>query len=96
MSGYSIVIGGCYSCGRRFGFNPYSVPSLLIDPQTGLPPDVDEHGHAQPIEAHALARSVREPICESCVEIANARHAARDEPLIVVLDGAYEPIEGMP
>jgi hypothetical protein len=33
VSGYSIVIGACINCRRTFGFNPYHVPSLVIDGQ---------------------------------------------------------------
>lgn len=35
----------------------------------------------------------REPICASCVAIANPRRVAFDLAPIVVLPGAYEPIE---
>jgi len=28
----AIVIGGCYACGRTFGFNPHRVPSYQTDP----------------------------------------------------------------
>jgi len=32
MSGYMIVMGGCFSCGRTFSFNADHVPSYQGEP----------------------------------------------------------------
>lgn len=54
----AVVVGPCYACDNLFGFDPSRVPSIPIDPVTGLPPDLG--GDAQ--------RAVRRPICPSCVK----------------------------
>ena len=96
MSGYSIVVGACYACGRLFGFNPYHVPSIPIDPRTKLPLDVDADGNSKPIEPDAVERAVREPLCPDCFERMNDAREARGEERVVPHPDAYEPIEGMP
>lgn len=40
-----IAFGRCFACGRIFGFNPLSVPSIPVD-ENGEP---DEHGTREPI-----------------------------------------------
>lgn len=85
-SGYSLVIGTCFGCKRRFAFNPHRVPSIPIDPVTGLPPDMG--GDA--------SRAEREPICRDCFELANVARVARGEQPVALHPDAYEPIKGMP
>jgi hypothetical protein len=84
--GYSVVLGRCWSCGRPFTFNPYLVPSIPIDPETRRPPDLG--GDPE--------RAEREPLCESCVERVNVERERLGQPLVRVLPGAYEPMEGAP
>ena len=81
MSGYTIVIGHCFMCKRRFGFNPYRVPSIPIDPVTNRPPDLGGD----------VERAEREPLCETCVGRINERRARDGRPLVVILPGAYDP-----
>lgn len=63
MSGVMFVRGLCFACKRPFDFDPDSVPSVPIDPVTGLPPDLG--GDPE--------RARREPICPSCARSANVR-----------------------
>lgn len=60
MSGeaVTVAIGPCYGCGQRFGFNPEAVATVLVDPDTLLPPDLG----GTPVE-----RARREPLCPTCV-----------------------------
>lgn len=87
MSGGYVVLGECWSCGRRFTFNPHTVPSIGIDPVTNLPGDI---GDSDP------ARAVRQPICATCIERANEKRAAEGREPIPVLPGAYDFVEGLP
>jgi hypothetical protein len=90
MSEAMIAYGACFACGRMFTFNPNWVPSVPIDPQTRRPPDVGADGlHCEPDRA-AVARAVREPLCESCVELWNAARVRRGEQPISVHPRAYE------
>ncbi|MFD3962040.1 MULTISPECIES: hypothetical protein [Streptomyces] len=45
----------------------HTAPSILIDPETGLPPDVSPDGHAVTASSAAMARARRRPLCRSCV-----------------------------
>ena len=74
------AMGSCGNprCGQVFAFNPDLVPSIYIDPATGLPPDVRlENGQVVHIEltdtemAEAKRRCVREPLCRECVIATN-------------------------
>jgi hypothetical protein len=78
MTGYMFIIGSCFSCGRRFTFNPDHVPSISINHETGK---VDH------------ANGVREPICLTCVERVNPLREANGLPVIIVHPDAYEPQE---
>ncbi len=63
---HMLAFAPCFTDGQVFGFNPETVISVPIDPQTNRPPDVDEHGgHITPDPA-AVARAVRMPICNAC------------------------------
>jgi len=85
--------GQCYTCGQPFTFNPDRVPSALVDPTTGRPPDVSENGVTVTPTREAVARSVRQPLCANCVERINARRALRGAAPFVVMPGAYEASE---
>lgn len=71
------VTGSCFVHGGLFSFDQATVPSVLVDPETGRPPDVDQRG--EPIEPDpvALGRSVRQPICPRCVAAVNPERAQR-------------------
>ena len=86
MSGYTIVVGNCFACKRVFGFNPLLVPSVLIDPVRGLPPDMG--GDPE--------RAKRQPVCRSCMERANERRVATGAEAVPIHPEAYDPLEGWP
>lgn len=46
----------------------HSAPSLLIDPETGLPPGIRPDGHRVPPSPEATARARRHPLCRSCID----------------------------
>lgn len=81
---YLLAVGPCWSCKRTFSFNPARVPSIPIDPQTGKPPDIDP-------EPGGYERAEREPICEACMTLMNARRRERGLPEMPILPGAYGP-----
>jgi hypothetical protein len=62
------TIGRCYGCKRTFGFIPASVTTIMIDPETGLPPGMTVLGTFREPTPEATARSVKEPICPDCVK----------------------------
>lgn len=70
MSGQLVGFCACWLCKQVFMFNPDSVPSVLIDPVTGRPPDLG----GDP------ARAQREPLCPTCVETVNPLREARGLP----------------
>jgi len=73
------ALGPCLSCGVLFFFYPDTVPSVPIDPVTGLPPDLG--GDPQ--------RATRRPVCVSCRRRANpARIAAGLRPWPIPEDDA--------
>jgi hypothetical protein len=81
VSGYAMVLGDCFACKRPFMFNPTHVPSVLIDPANGLPPDMGgDPGRAR-----------REPLCEACVTRANVARMDGGKAPINVHPEAYEP-----
>lgn len=80
MSGGFIAAGRCFLCGRLFSFAPDLVPSVFVDRETLIPPDVG---------GTDFADAVRVPLCEDCVEIVNAERARVGNAPIVVLPGAY-------
>lgn len=68
-----VAVGACWSCGQPFGFDPDAVPSIPIDPDTNLPPDI---GDTDP------ERAVKQPICPVCIDEANRQRALVDLPPI--------------
>jgi|SRR5215475_1950320 len=87
--GFSVVVANCWACGRTFTFNPFTVPSIPIDPETKYPPDMNPR-------PGGMERAVRQPVCETCVELANERRRSMGLPLIEVIPGAYDLLEGVP
>jgi hypothetical protein len=80
--GNLLAIGPCFLCKSRFQFDPDRVTSVFIDPVTGLPPDLAEDGTPKEMDREALARSVRRPLCPSCIDLANEEKERRGEPKI--------------
>lgn len=67
-----IAFGNCFVHGGLFMFDPDTVTSVLIDPVTGLPPDMGGNER----------RARREPVCPACCKAANPERARRGlEPL---------------
>jgi len=79
MTGF-LAFGPCWLCSRGFTFAPDLVPSVPIDPETHLPPDV---GHTDP------QRAVRKPLCEECVVEVNEVRVRNGQAEVEVLPGAY-------
>jgi len=84
MPGYVTIVGPCYACKRVFSFNPTHVPSIHIDPQTGLPPDVE------PQAPGGYERARREPLCRDCVERMNVEREARGDEAWPIHPDAYD------
>lgn len=68
-----IAMGPCWACKTVFAFSPVTVISVPIDPQTGLPPDVAPDGSNITPDPAAVARAVRQPLCNNCAR--RAGHA---------------------
>jgi hypothetical protein len=62
------TIGKCYACKRTFGFTQASVTTIMIDPETGLPPDRSVLGTTREPTPEATARATRQPICPDCLD----------------------------
>ena len=78
---YLVAMAPCYACGVVFSFDPYLVPSIPIDPETGTPADVGEHREG--------ATYTRRPVCRYCIGRANANRRAEGRPEILVTPNAY-------
>ncbi|MFC4013416.1 hypothetical protein ACFOY2_39750 [Nonomuraea purpurea] len=72
--------GRCCACGRTFTYDPGEVMTVLIDPQTGLPPGFSVLGTLRPAGPEAVARSADQPVCPACVDRAASLKAADDPP----------------
>jgi hypothetical protein len=71
-----VAMGPCFVHGAVFLFDPDRVTSVLVDPVTGAPPDVDPDP-ATPDMDDRVARSVRRPICPLCCKFLNDTAAAQ-------------------
>lgn len=78
--GVMVAIGPCWLCGNIFEYDPETVHSILIDPQTQRAVDVGADGQQFQPGAEALARSVRQPFCPACVSKVNQLRAAQGLP----------------
>lgn len=95
--GEIVGIGPCYSCRQVFMFVPEKVPCIMVDPATGIPPDVDpDTGKRLPdgtdvsgLTSERLASLDRRPLCKSCVAIVNDARKAHGEPPVEVAAGTY-------
>jgi hypothetical protein len=87
VSGAEVAMAPCFIHGGVFGFDPEAVCSVLVDPETGRPPDVGPDGQAITPDPEAVQRSVRKPVCDDCMERANrARVAAGQAPVELARD----------
>lgn len=68
--------GTCIACKRAFEFDPRNVPTILIDPETGMPPGMTVLGSLRQATPEAVARSTDEPVCPQCVTKAQEFQAA--------------------
>lgn len=77
-----LAFGPCVVCDRPFSFDPDRVGSVLVDPETGRPPDVNAAGKRVQPSAEAVARSVRQPYCPRCARALNdaSQAAGRGRP----------------
>ncbi|MFI6512916.1 hypothetical protein ACIBCT_35405 [Streptosporangium sp. NPDC050855] len=68
--GHELHVTTCYNpvCRKVFDFDPETVNSVLVDPETGLPPDTDPETRTptRTPTPEELARSERMPICPEC------------------------------
>ncbi len=72
--------GTCVACKRSFEYDPRSVPTILIDPETGMPPGMTVVGSLRPATPEAVARSTDEPVCPQCVTKAQEHQATTESP----------------
>lgn len=72
--------GTCWGCGTQFWFDPDKVPSITIDPDTGVPPDVDPETRAPLPQPRQVQRTVQSPVCPRCVRSFNAARRAAGLP----------------
>lgn len=80
--GFGFALGRCHLCKELFEFNPHTVVSLSIDPQTNRPPDVDQDGKQIVPDPEALARMRRAEVCNQCTAELNEARARRGMPPI--------------
>jgi hypothetical protein len=62
-----------------FEADPGTVMSVLIDPDTGRPPDIGEDGAPVPIDPDAVARCIQAFICPDCLAAVNEERRARPD-----------------
>ncbi len=74
-----VALAACFLCGHLFEFDAELVPSVPIDPVTGLTPDLG--GDAE--------RATNQPLCQSCIKLVNAKRIALGREPWPVLEGAY-------
>lgn len=72
--------GPCCGCGRVFGFNPDTVPSIRLTRGDDGAQVYDPDGE-------------REPICRTCVDRVNPVRVAAGLEAIVVMPDSYEAAE---
>jgi hypothetical protein len=72
VTGEYIALGTCYGCKRTFGFDPGTVTVILIDPQTGRPPDVAADATRLATPTCPSDQCRQDFVCPSCVARANA------------------------
>ena len=71
-----LISFSCWACNAMAGACPECVTTIIVDPVTGLPPDlmvVRGRFRTRRPTARALARSSPQPICDGCVRLRNTR-----------------------
>jgi hypothetical protein len=76
-----LLVFVCADCGLQSSACPECVNAVRIDPETGLPPDVEiVDGRAvpktPPISEDAVHRSEPCPVCDACISLAIRRGKA--------------------
>ncbi|MDH6108870.1 hypothetical protein P3T36_003001 [Kitasatospora sp. MAP12-15] len=65
----------CVQCKSSFWACPECVNTIRIDPETNLPPDVvvvnGEAVYTPDFTPEAMARSVKQPACDNCIQERN-------------------------
>ncbi|MCI0689214.1 MAG: hypothetical protein L0Y54_18575 [Sporichthyaceae bacterium] len=74
-------MSACIGCRTVFMYDPDRVPSIPIDPATGLPPDLNPDGTTRQPDPQAVARMTREPVCPRCCRAANIVRRLNSLPL---------------
>lgn len=74
-----IATGACCVCSHYFLFDVDRVQTVLIDPATGRPADVDEAGNSVDPEPGAVERSEGRPLCPKCAIMLNGMLRLRGE-----------------
>lgn len=70
------LIFTCYVCGFPGMACPDCVITVLVDPATDMPIDVallNGGPVTVPPSAEGLARAIKQPVCDSCVQARNVR-----------------------
>lgn len=82
--GAELFTATCYACLENFISSADRVTTILVDPVTQIPPDVefDEYGNAQrtrlPASKEELERCVPRYVCPSCAKMADILRDAYD------------------
>lgn len=84
--GASIAFGSCYVHGGPFLFNPEQVPCVRVNPETGVPPD---------LEGSDPAGAVSVPVCPACAAAANVERRKAGLPLFSERDTAEDAARGL-
>lgn len=74
------ALGPCYVHKGYFSFDPEHVASVPVDPETGLPPDVNPHPDGQGWER--ARQSTPAVICDDCLRKLNAELVRQKRPTI--------------
>jgi hypothetical protein len=72
-----VALSECWVHKGIFEFDPDTVLTILIDPRTRLPTDVDADGNKITQDPAAIERSVQQPICPRCVALLDAEAVRR-------------------
>ncbi|MGW2109923.1 hypothetical protein [Streptomyces sp. NPDC001948] len=64
---YLMTCPCCGSLTMLHELERHTAPSILIDPETGLPPDISPDGHRVAASSAATARARKRPLCQSCI-----------------------------
>lgn len=78
--GTYVGLDTCFIHGGLFEFDPDSVVTVWIDPETGRPPDVDADGGTIAADPLAVERCVQRPICGPCIARVNEGRRAQGLP----------------